>query len=66
CDYFDMIGGTSTGGLIALMLGRVRLTVNECIAAYNEIAPVAFTKIHHRINLRNGETQGRFDHFALK
>lgn len=22
CDYFDLIGGTSTGGLIAIMLGR--------------------------------------------
>jgi predicted acylesterase/phospholipase RssA len=66
CDYFDMIGGTSTGGLIAIMLGRMRLTVDECITAYNELAPRVFTKIHHRINLRNGEMQGRFDHIALE
>jgi len=23
CKYFDLIGGTSTGGLIAIMLGRL-------------------------------------------
>ena len=66
CDYFDMIGGTSTGGLIALMLGRMRLTVDECIAAYQQLSPKIFTKIHHRINLSSGETQGRFDHKALE
>lgn len=31
CDYFDMIGGTSTGGPIAIMLGRLRMTVDDCI-----------------------------------
>lgn len=25
CEFFDLIGGTSTGGLIALMLGRLRM-----------------------------------------
>ena len=48
------------------MLGRLRLTIDECIEAYNAMSPYIFTKIHHRINLRNGETQGRFDHEALE
>ena len=29
CEYFDLICGTSTGGLIALMLGRLRMVCYE-------------------------------------
>ncbi|KAL2029337.1 hypothetical protein VTO58DRAFT_108529 [Aureobasidium pullulans] len=31
CEVFDLIGGTSTGGLIAIMLGRLEMSVDECI-----------------------------------
>lgn len=60
CDYFDMIGGTSTGGLIAVMLGRLNMTVDECIEAYISLSDAVFRKKRHRINIR-GKLQGRFD-----
>jgi patatin-like phospholipase/acyl hydrolase len=37
CDLFDMIGGVGIGGWLALLLGRFRLDVAECIRAYNTI-----------------------------
>ncbi|KAI1118120.1 acyl transferase/acyl hydrolase/lysophospholipase [Nemania sp. NC0429] len=43
CEYFDLIGGTSTGGIIAIMLGRLRMTVDECIRAYDKLGQAAFT-----------------------
>lgn len=42
CEWFDLIGGTSTGGLIAIMLGRLRMSIPECIAAYRELAKEVF------------------------
>jgi patatin-like phospholipase/acyl hydrolase len=44
CEYFDMIAGTSTGGLIAIMLGTLRMNVDECITAYLALAPKIFPK----------------------
>ncbi|TRX89188.1 hypothetical protein FHL15_009886 [Xylaria flabelliformis] len=43
CEYFDLIGGTSTGGIIAIMLGRLGMTVDQCIQAYDRVAQTAFT-----------------------
>ncbi|KAJ9130190.1 Acyl transferase/acyl hydrolase/lysophospholipase [Pleurostoma richardsiae] len=43
CEYFDFIGGTSTGGIIAIMLGRLGMTVDACIRAYRKVAQQAFT-----------------------
>jgi hypothetical protein len=63
CDYFDLIGGTSTGGyvidirsntssaltpkplprIIALMLGRLRMSVGEAIEDYGTLAQRVFS-----------------------
>ncbi|KAG6906706.1 hypothetical protein DXG01_012530 [Tephrocybe rancida] len=42
CQYFDMICGTSTGGLIAIMLGRLQMRISECIEAYTSLASDIF------------------------
>ncbi|KAJ5946767.1 hypothetical protein N7454_003606 [Penicillium verhagenii] len=34
CEHFDLIVGTGTGGLIALMLGRLRLDLETCKEVY--------------------------------
>jgi len=34
CEFFEMIGGTSTGGIIAIMLGRLRMVI-ELLNAFN-------------------------------
>ncbi|CAK7206341.1 hypothetical protein SEUCBS139899_009130, partial [Sporothrix eucalyptigena] len=51
CEYFDMIGGTSTGGLIAIMLGRLQMTVNECIEAYTSLSDKVFERKRHRVKI---------------
>ncbi|KAF2150345.1 FabD/lysophospholipase-like protein, partial [Myriangium duriaei CBS 260.36] len=64
CKVFDMIGGTSTGGLIAVMLGRLDMTVDECIEQYRTLQ----NNVFHEMNKieRSSSTQGRYDHVALE
>jgi patatin-like phospholipase/acyl hydrolase len=65
CEYFDIIGGTSTGGLIAIMLGRLRMTVDDCIDAYTSLSDKVFEKKSHRVTVK-GKLQGRFDMVELE
>ncbi|EIM79527.1 FabD/lysophospholipase-like protein [Stereum hirsutum FP-91666 SS1] len=44
CEVFDLIGGTSTGGLIALMLGRLRMSVDDAIQAYAKLSKKVFSQ----------------------
>ena len=42
CDYFDLIAGTGTGGLIAIMLGRLRMSIVDCMRVYVEMTRRVF------------------------
>jgi len=59
CEYFDMIGGTSTGGLIAIMLGRLRMDAKSCIKAYTDMSGKIFRKKCHRVKKVKADTNVR-------
>jgi patatin-like phospholipase/acyl hydrolase len=44
CQFFDLVAGTSTGGLIGIMLGTLGMTIDECIERYLLLAPDIFPK----------------------
>ncbi|KAF2876676.1 acyl transferase/acyl hydrolase/lysophospholipase [Massariosphaeria phaeospora] len=58
CHYFDYMYGTSTGGLISVMLARLRMTVPQCLDIYRQVGNDLFghrrnvlplaTKFHHK------------------
>lgn len=45
-DIFQLVAGTSTGGLIAIMLGKLGLSVDECVGAYCDLSKQIFEKKH--------------------
>ncbi|KAH5400365.1 hypothetical protein HBI47_197860 [Parastagonospora nodorum] len=44
CHYFDYICGSSTGALIAIMLGRFRMPVWDCLREYEKMSHSIFGK----------------------
>lgn len=48
CHYFDYMYGTSTGGLISVMLARLRMTVPQCLDIYRRVGQELFG---HRRNI---------------
>src|SRR5207237_7941093 len=49
----------------AIMLGRLRMTVDECIDAYVSLSDRIFQKQRHRVTIK-GQVQGRFDSDELE
>jgi hypothetical protein len=48
---FDMTAGTSAGGLIAIMLGRLRMSVADRIKAYKDLSQNIFTPTYRTANV---------------
>ena len=56
CDFFDIIGGNGTGGLIALMLGRMRMDVETCKEYYEALTRYVFYTDKTILGLPYGKT----------
>ncbi|RHZ57295.1 uncharacterized protein CDV56_103895 [Aspergillus thermomutatus] len=66
CEVFDMIGGTSTGGLIAIMLGRLKMDVDQCINVYIRLSQQAFTRKNYIPVTPRLSFRARFDSKRLE
>lgn len=58
-ELFVLIAGTSTGGLIALMLVKIGMTIAECKEQYRTLSRAIFGKMYirkvcHRLTLSLG------------
>ncbi|PHH49541.1 Vegetative incompatibility protein HET-E-1 [Ceratocystis fimbriata CBS 114723] len=66
CDRFDLIGGTGTGGIIAIMLGRLRMTVDESIKAYKKLSETGFCEKPTKFKRRKYAFSGKKLEAAIK
>lgn len=65
----DALFLTNIARLIAIMLGRLQMDVDECISAYNDLIKVVFNekaRVHQSKFSLLGQTQARFDSGGLK
>ena len=65
-DVFRLVAGTSTGALIALMLGKMGMTVEECIKQYYKLSKDIFGKKHFRGRITHGLAPARYSGKRLR
>ena len=59
-DVFDFVAGTSTGGLIAIMLGKLGMSLEDSIEAYYDLSKRIFEKRHIRGRITHGLAPTRY------
>ncbi|KAG6807330.1 hypothetical protein H0H92_007981, partial [Tricholoma furcatifolium] len=45
CEFFDVIGGAGTGGIIALMLGRLQMPIDVAIDKYVDFSRKVYSDV---------------------
>ena len=65
-DVFDFAAGTSTGGLIAIMLGKLGMNLKECIQAYHDLSRNIFGKRHLRGRITHGLAPTKYSGTCLE
>ena len=61
CEIFDKTIGTSTGGIIAILLGRCGYTIQQCISICEELSQTIFGASRIEKRFRYWLTNSRFD-----
>ncbi|KAI4131527.1 MAG: hypothetical protein LQ338_001161 [Usnochroma carphineum] len=64
CHYFDYAVGTSNSSLISIMLSRLRMTVDDCIAEYTSFNQKIFDTM--RLLTFGATTRHKFDYRVLE
>ena len=63
---FKLVAGTSTGGLISIMLGKLEMPVDECIQKYHELSRRIFKKKQFRGGLTHGLARSKYSGNTLR
>lgn len=62
-----MLSATNVGRLIAIMIGRLEMDVDECISAYTKLMKTVFEQKLHRVpSSLSGKIQSQFDSTKLR
>jgi patatin-like phospholipase/acyl hydrolase len=63
---FHLVAGTGTGGLIAIMLGKLGMNVEECIKSYHTLSRRIFRKKHIRGMITGGLASSKYSGKGFK
>ncbi|KAK0477670.1 putative calcium-independent phospholipase A2-gamma, partial [Armillaria novae-zelandiae] len=55
CEYFHLIGGSGTGGLNAIMLGRLKMSTEDALHNYKKLASAVFSPGNRKLFYKDGK-----------